>query len=74
MTLMWEVRAAPGRLRDLVAFVSEHADASAQVYFADDADARVVLVDPTERGVPEPPADLVGRPPHQWHFELAQRA
>lgn len=73
MTLMWEVRAAPGRVHDLVAYVCEHADASAQVYFADDADPRVVLVDPTERGVPQPPPDLVGRPPHEWHFELAPR-
>ncbi len=70
---MWEVRAVPGRLDDLVAYVCEHADPSAQVYRADDEDPRVVLVDPSERGLPDVPAELVARPPHEWRFDLVSR-
>lgn len=73
MTLMWEVRAVPGRLDDLVAWVSAHADPSAQVYRADDGDPRVVVIDPSERGMPDAPTDLVARPPHEWHFDPVTR-
>ena len=73
MTLMWEVRAADGRLDDLVAYVSAHADPSAQVLRSDGADLRVVVIDPTERGLPDVPAELVARPPHEWRFEPVSR-
>ena len=69
MTLMWEVRAAPGRLDELVAHVVAHADPSAQVYRTGGGEPRVVLIDPSGRGVPDPPPGLLARPAHQWTFE-----
>jgi hypothetical protein len=73
MTLMWEVRAAPGRLEELVAFVDAHADPSAQVFRAGGPDPRVVVIDPTGRGVADVPAELVARAPHAWPFEAVRR-
>ena len=73
MTLMWEVRAADGRLAELVAYVSAHADPAAQVFRSDGTDPRVVVIDPTGRGLPDVPADLIARPPHEWHFEPVTR-
>jgi hypothetical protein len=68
-TLMWEVRAADGRLAELVAHVRRHADPGAQVYRSADGEPRVVVIDPSGRGVPDVPAELVARPPHEWRFE-----
>jgi hypothetical protein len=65
--LMWEVRAADGRLDDLIAFARLHADRTAEIYVATDPD-RLVLIDPSRRGLPEVPYGLVARPPHQWVF------
>jgi hypothetical protein len=73
VTLMWEVRAADGRLADLVAYVSAHADPAAEVFRSDGTDPRVVVIDPTGRGLPDVPADLIARPPHAWHFEPVAR-
>jgi hypothetical protein len=73
MTLMWEVRAAEGRLDELVAYVDAHADPSAEVYQAQGADSRLVVIDPTGRGVPGVPADLLARPPHEWTFAAVPR-
>lgn len=69
MTLMWEVRAADGRLEELLALVSARADPSARIFSSAGADPRVVVIDPSERGVPDVPADLMARPPHQWRFD-----
>jgi hypothetical protein len=74
MTLMWEVRAAPGRVDDLVAYVLQHAHRSAQVFRADGPDPRVVVIDPTGEGVPDVPAELVARAPHEWQFEAVRRS
>jgi hypothetical protein len=73
VTLMWEVRAADGRLAELVAYVSAHADPAAQLFRSDGTDPRVVVIDPTGRGLPDVPADLIARPPHEWHFEPVTR-
>lgn len=73
MTLMWEVRAADGRLDDLVAYVDAHADPAAQLLRSGGAEPRVVLIDPTGRGVPDVPSELVARPPHEWAFEPVTR-
>jgi hypothetical protein len=73
VTLMWEVRAADGRLAELVAYVSAHAAGSAQVFRGEDADPRVVVIDPTEFGVPGVPPELIARPPHEWRFEPVDR-
>ena len=72
-TVMWEVRAAQGNLDELVAFVEAHAHPSAQVYRADGPDPRVVVIDPTGSGVPDPPPGLAARPPHQWAFDEVPR-
>lgn len=62
--LMWEVRAAEGRLDDLIAYLLTTVPGGTQVYQG--ADERVVVIGET---VPEPPADLVARAPHVWDFE-----
>lgn len=67
-TRMWEVRAAEGRLDDLVAFVLAAAGPEAQVYRSGPPDPRVVVIDDAAAPVPDPPADLVARPPHHWEF------
>jgi hypothetical protein len=66
---MWAVRAAAGRLDELVALVNASADPSARIFSSAGADARVVVIDPSERGVPDVPAELVARPPHEWSFD-----
>jgi hypothetical protein len=68
---MWEVRAAAGRLADLVTHVLGWAGPDAQVYRspAGDPDERLVVIDPRRRPVPDLPADLVARPPHAWDFD-----
>jgi hypothetical protein len=70
---MWEVRAADGRLDELVAFVLAAADPSAQVFRADAPDPRVVLLDPSGHGISDVPAELVARPPHAWSFQAVPR-
>ncbi len=70
-TLMWEAQAAPGRADDLAAHVLAAADPAADVYRS--ADDRIVVIDPTGRGVADVPADLVARAPHQWSFEQLPR-
>jgi hypothetical protein len=71
---MWEARAADGRLAELVAWVDATADREALIFRADDAAPRVVLIDPTGRGLPDAPADLLARPAHQWTFEPVTRS
>ncbi len=79
-TLMWEARAADGRGAELLAWLLE-AVPQGQVFTSAD---RVVLVldlaaDPADGQapqsplrpadvVPQPPVDLVARPPHAWRF------
>ena len=70
---MWEVRAADGRLDELVAFVVSAADPSAQIYRADGPDPRVVVIDPSGHGLSDVPAGLAARPPHAWSFEPVPR-
>jgi hypothetical protein len=71
--LMWEARAADGRLDDLVAYVLGATDPAAQVFRSAEPDPRVVVLDPTERGVGEVADELVARPPHSWSFEPVPR-
>jgi hypothetical protein len=70
---MWEVRAAPGRLDELVDFVNATADPSALVFRSGGTDARVVVIDPSGRGVPDVPVDLIARAPHAWDFQPVER-
>jgi hypothetical protein len=74
MAVMWEVRAAEGRLAELVAYVDGHADPAAQVYRSEGLEPRVVVIDPTDRGIVDVPAELVARPPHAWQFVAVPRA
>jgi len=77
MTLMWEVRATPGRFAELLALVLAQADPSAQVYRGAGSEGaesdRLVLIDPTGRGVVDVPEDLLARAPHRWQFEPVRR-
>lgn len=74
---MWEARAQDGRLDDLLSWVREHAVSALDagggkelgVYRS--AEERVVIIahfDEDPVTLPEPPADLVARPAHQWPF------
>lgn len=73
-TLMWEARAADGRLADLVAFADAHADAEALIFSAAGPEPRVVVVDPSGRGLPDVPAELLARPAHAWRFQACERS
>jgi hypothetical protein len=68
---MWEARAAAGRADELLAWVLMHAPADADVYRS--PDARVVVIDAQGRALPDPPDELVCRPPHGWHFTPVER-
>jgi hypothetical protein len=70
-TVMWEAKAAAGRDADLLAWALDHAPAPAEVFRS--ADARVVVIDRTGQGVPEPPVDLLARPAHVWRFRPVPR-
>ncbi len=72
-TLMWEVRAAAGRLDDLVAYADAHADPSALVFRSDDGEPRLVIIDPSGRGLDTVPDELIARAPHAWPFERVAR-
>jgi hypothetical protein len=79
---MWEVRARPGGLGDLLSWVCDKAlpeievlptHISSEVYASTD---RVVVIakwrgDPVP--LPDPPAQLVARPPHSWDFAPVDR-
>jgi hypothetical protein len=77
-TVMWEVRAAPTRLADVVAWAHGVAipalleeKGCLRVDVFDAADERVVVIarfDGPAARLPEPPADLLRRPPHTWSF------
>ena len=73
MTIMWEARAAEGKADELVAFVVADADPSAQIYRSDRGESRVVVIDPTGRGIENVPPELLARPAHAWVFEPVTR-
>jgi hypothetical protein len=70
-TLMWEAKAAEGRADELLAWLVDVAPLG-EVFRSFD---RVVLVvdlassdGVRAEAVPQPPPDLVARPPHAWRF------
>jgi hypothetical protein len=71
---MWEARAADGRIDELVAWVLGSAAPEAQVYRSAAGEPRVVVIDPSGRGVGDAPAGLLARPAHRWDFEPVPRA
>jgi hypothetical protein len=70
-TMMWEAKAADGRAEELLAWVLENAAPAAEIYRS--ADQRVVVIDPTDSDLPDPPADLLARPAHAWRFTPVPR-
>ncbi|MGN6606779.1 MAG: hypothetical protein ACTHMS_07190 [Jatrophihabitans sp.] len=70
-TVMWEAKAEAGREDELLAFVLAEAPPDADVYRS--RDQRVVVIDRTGRGLPEPPAGLLARPAHVWRFDPVPR-
>ncbi|MEV4618710.1 hypothetical protein AB0J74_08405 [Asanoa sp. NPDC049573] len=80
---MWEARAEPGRLPDLVNWVCDTALPRIEVnplhitseVFSSSDDRCVVISrwrsDPEP--LPAPPSPLVARPPHEWDFTLVDR-
>ena len=65
-TLMWEAKAEAGRTSELLAWLLEVAP-DGEVFTS--ADRLVLVVDlPASEAVPDPPAELVARPPHAWRF------
>jgi len=79
---MWEVRAAADRVADLVAWVCDRAlpeverdprHVASEVFASAD---RVVVVSRWRRDplrLPDPPGELVARPPHEWDFTPVDR-
>ena len=77
--LMWEVRAADGKVGEVLAwiegnvvpFLSHQQDCRAVDVYRSDQDRAVVIAhfggSPVD--LPEPPDELVARPVHQWPFE-----
>lgn len=72
MVSMWEVRAADGRLAELLAWVLARVSPDAQVYRSADPEQRVVVIDPhglAEQSLAALPAELAARPAHAWNFK-----
>ena len=71
-TVMWEVRAVPGRLAELQEWVLARVDPQARVYRSERGEPRLVVIDGTGRAgeqLAEVPAELAARPGHAWSFE-----
>ncbi len=72
MVTMWEVRAAEGRLAELLDWVLARSVPDAQVYRSAEPEQRVVVIDPSgqaEQLLADLPAGLAARPAHAWNFE-----
>ncbi len=72
-TLMWEARAADGRIDDLVEHLRAHTDPDAQIYRSVGLDERVVVIDSAGRGIADVPSGLLARAPHTWSFTEVAR-
>lgn len=72
--LMWEARAVDGARERLLAWVRDRADElmggaeRRELFVADGGRVVLIAVGPDLPGLPEPPDDLVARPPHAWTF------
>ena len=70
-TVMWEIRAAEGRLDELLDWALGRLDPAARVYRSNGGEARMVVIDGTgqaSRQLADPPAELIARPGHSWEF------
>jgi hypothetical protein len=80
---MWEVRAQPARMADLIVWVCDTAlpeieqsplHVSSEVYSS--PDHRLVVISKWRSSpvsMPDPPAQLVARSPHVWDFTEVDR-
>ncbi|WP_026929860.1 hypothetical protein [Glycomyces tenuis] len=73
-TLMWEAKARPGLEGELLEWVLTEGAAGlgesvrTEVFTAPGRVVVIVVGPGTPRTLPEPPAELVDRPPHAWPF------
>lgn len=65
---VWEARARPGRLGELLAAVLAALPAQAMVLASPEQD-RVVALAPASVSVPSPPGGLLDRPAGSWRFD-----
>lgn len=68
---MWEIRAAGGRLDELIEWALGRIDGSARVYRSNAGEPRMVVIDATGQvagQLADPPAELIDRPGHAWEF------
>ncbi|QUH01625.1 hypothetical protein HUO13_13085 [Saccharopolyspora erythraea] len=79
-SLMWEVRAVPDRMPELLDWVDRTAlpllrnASAADVYRSTEDRVVVVAHFPGEPVfLPDPPRELIARPAHQWTFERIRR-
>jgi hypothetical protein len=80
---MWEVRAEPRRFTDLLAWVCDTALPHLEVHplhiaseVFSSTDHRIVVISKwrgTPQPLPDPPAGLAARPPHEWDFTQVDR-
>jgi hypothetical protein len=71
-TTMWEVRAADGKLDDLLDWVRARIPAHAALYRSAHGEPRVVVIDPAgfvADLLGDPPPELVARAAMSWNFE-----
>ncbi|HEX2143689.1 MAG TPA: hypothetical protein VHG10_04180 [Glycomyces sp.] len=74
-TLMWEAKAAEGRGAELLRWVldegvREVADPQVrtEVFVSGDRVVVIAVGEKAPRRLPDPPEDLIERPPHAWPF------
>jgi hypothetical protein len=79
-TLMWEAKAAEGRGAELLRWVLdegvravEDPRVRTEVFIAGERVVVIAVGDGAPRRLPDPPADLVERPPHAWPFTRVHR-
>ena len=65
--LMWEAKAPDGQADALLVWALDHAPEAAQVFRS--ADRVVLITQGSVADIPDPPADLLARPPYVWPFE-----
>lgn len=80
-TLMWEAKAAEGRGAELLRWVLDegvHAITEprlrTEVFIAGERVVVIVTGDNPPRRLPDPPEELIERPPHAWPFTRVKLA